>query len=91
MPGVLLIEAMAQTGGVLMSKSLNIDVTRNAVFFMSVDKVRFRRPVQPGDVVEMPVEATVARHGVYKFKGKALVEGAKAAEADFAAKLVEIA
>lgn len=82
---------MAQTGGVLMSKSMDIDVTQHGVFFMSVDNVRFRTPVQPGDVVTMPVEALVARHSVFKFKGKALVGDRKAAEAEFAARLVPIA
>lgn len=90
MPGVLLIEAMAQTGAILMSKSLDVDVERNTVFFMSVDKARFRSPVRPGDVLTMPVEVRFARRGVFKFVGQAQVNGQRAAEAEFSAKVVEI-
>lgn len=90
MPGVLVIEAMAQTGAILMSKSLDVDVTRNTVFFMSVDKARFRMPVRPGDVLEMNVQVKFARRGVFKFFGRAEVKGQRAAEAEFAAKVVEI-
>lgn len=89
MPGVLVIEAMAQTGAILMSKSLDVDVSRNTVFFMSVDKARFRQPVRPGDVLEMRVEVRFARRGVFKFFGRAQVNGQRAAEAEFAAKVVE--
>lgn len=85
MPGVLLIEAMAQTGAVLMSKSLDVDVSRNTILFMSVDEARFRKPVRPGDVVEMPVEVLFARRNIFKFKGRAMVGGEVAAEAQFAA------
>ena len=90
MPGVLQIEAMAQTGAVLMSKSLDVDVTRNTILFMSVDKVRFRRPVRPGDVLEMPVEVLFARRNIFKFRGRAEVRGELAAEAEFAAMKVEL-
>lgn len=90
MPGVLVIEAMAQTGAILMSKSLDVDVSRNTVFFMSVDKARFRLPVRPGDVLSMPVQVRFARRGVFKFWGEAQVDGQRVAEAEFAAKVVEI-
>ncbi len=90
MPGVLVIEAMAQTGAILMSKSLKVDVSRNTVFFMSVDKARFRLPVRPGDTLHMPVTVRFARRGVFKFWGEAKVNGQRAAEAEFAAKVVEI-
>jgi 3-hydroxyacyl-[acyl-carrier-protein] dehydratase len=85
MPGVLIVEAMAQTGAVLMSKSLDVDIDRALIFFMSVDNARFRLPVRPGDVLRMEVEVTRARGDVFKFSGKALVEGRLAAECDFAA------
>jgi 3-hydroxyacyl-[acyl-carrier-protein] dehydratase len=85
MPGVLQIEAIAQTGGVLMSKTLDVDITRHTILFMAVDGVRFRRPVVPGDVLEMPVEVTMARRNIFKFKGRALVNGEVACEAEFAA------
>lgn len=84
-PGVLQIEAMAQTGAVLMSKSLDVDVTRNTILFLSVDGARFRRPVLPGDVLEMPVEVIYARRNIFKFRGRAEVRGELAAEAEFAA------
>ena len=89
MPGVLLIEAMAQTGAVLMSKSLNVDVGGKAIFFMSCDNCRFRAPVRPGDVVRMPVRVTRHRGDIFKFAGQALVDGKVAAECEFAAMVVE--
>jgi 3-hydroxyacyl-[acyl-carrier-protein] dehydratase len=89
MPGVLLIEAMAQTGAVLMSKSLDVDVGGKAIFFMSCDNARFRAPVRPGDVVRMPVRVTRHRGDIFKFAGQALVEGKVAAECEFAAMVVE--
>lgn len=91
MPGVLMVEAMAQTGAILISKSLEIDVQRHTVFFMSVDGAKFRRPVVPGDLLEMRAEVEFARRGIFKFTGKAEVKGQRAAEAVFAAKVVEIA
>ncbi|MBL8560136.1 MAG: 3-hydroxyacyl-ACP dehydratase FabZ [Hyphomonadaceae bacterium] len=90
MPGVLQIEAMAQTGAVLMSKSLDVDVTKNTILFMSVDNARFRRPVRPGEVLEMPVEVIFARRNIFKFKGRAEVNGELASEAEFAAMKVEL-
>jgi len=90
MPGVLQIEAMAQTGAVLMSKSLDVDVTKNTILFMSVDNARFRRPVRPGEVLEMPVEVVFARRNIFKFRGRAEVNGELAAQAEFAAMKVEL-
>jgi 3-hydroxyacyl-[acyl-carrier-protein] dehydratase len=90
MPGVLLIEAMAQTGAILISKSMDVDVERHGVFFMSVDGARFRTPVRPGDLLEMSVDVLIARRGVFKFQGEAHVRGQRAAEATFAAKVVEL-
>ena len=89
MPGVLIIEAMGQTGAVLMSKSLKVDPAGKTIFFMSIDNCRFRQPVRPGDVLRMEVHVTLHRRGVFKFHGKASVDGKLAAEADFAAMLVE--
>ena len=71
MPAVLLIEAMAQTGAVLMSKTLEVDTAGKAIFFMSLDNCRFRAPVRPGAVLRMPVEVTQSRRDIYKFKGRA--------------------
>ena len=90
MPGVLIIEAMAQTGGVLMSKSLDIDTRGKGIMFISVDNCRFRHPVKPGDVLRMPVEVLRARGDVFKFRGRGLVGDKVAAEAEFAAMLIEV-
>ena len=89
MPGVLIVEALAQTGAVLMSKSLDVDVAGKTILFMSLDNCRFRHPVRPGDVVRMPVEVLRARGDVFKFRGRALVGEKVAAEAEFAAMVVE--
>jgi len=85
----LLIEAMAQTGAVLMSKSLDVDVGGKAIFFMSADNCRFRSPVRPGDVVRMPVRVVRHRGDVFKFAGQAMVGDKVAAECEFAAMVVE--
>ena len=89
MPGVLIVEAMAQTGAVLMSKSLDIDVGGKAIFFMSLDNCRFRAPVRPGAGLKLAVEVTHARRDIFKFKGRGLVGDTLAAEAEFAAMVVE--
>lgn len=88
MPGVLVIEALAQTGAVLMSKTIDADVTTKTIMFMSVDNCRFRAPVRPGDVMRMPVEVLRARSDVYKFHGRALVNDRVAAECEFAAMVI---
>jgi len=85
MPGVLIIEAMAQTGAILMSKTLNADISNTVIYFMGVEQAKFRRPVRPGDVLEMPVEVTANRRGIFKFKGEARVNGVKCADATFSA------
>ena len=90
MPGVLIIEALAQTGGLLMSKSWDVAPKNKIILFMSVDNCRFRAPVRPGDVLKMHVEVMRARGDVVKFRGRALVGDKLAAEAEFAAMLVEI-
>ena len=89
MPGVLIVEALAQTGAVLMSKSLNADVEGKTIMFMSLDNVRFRAPVRPGDVLRMMVDVVRARDVVFKFRGQAFVGDKLAAEAEFAAMVVE--
>ena len=84
-PGVLIIEAMAQTSGVLVGLSMDL-VDKNAkVFFMGVDGVKFRRKVVPGDVLELHVKALRGGGKVWKFEGKAYVEGELACEAQFTA------
>ena len=89
MPGVLLIEALGQTGAVLMSKSLDVDVEGKTIFFMSIDGVRFRAPVRPGDTVYMKVKVLRHRGDVFKFSGDAFVNNKLVCSAEFAAMVVE--
>lgn len=84
-PGVMIIEAMAQTSGVLVGMSMDL-IDKNAkVFFMGVDGVKFRRKVVPGDVLELHVKALRGGGRVWKFEGKAMVGDEVAAEATFTA------
>jgi 3-hydroxyacyl-[acyl-carrier-protein] dehydratase len=85
MPGVLIVEAMAQTAAVLVVSTFGTDSEGKLVYFMSIDGARFRRPVVPGDRLELHVEKVQSRANVWKFAGKAIVEGKVAAEATFAA------
>ena len=85
MPGVLIVEAMAQTAAVLVVATYGESSEGKLVYFMSIDDVRFRRPVFPGDRLELHVEKVQSRASVWKFSGKAIVEGKVAAEATFAA------
>jgi 3-hydroxyacyl-[acyl-carrier-protein] dehydratase len=89
MPGVLIIEAIAQSGAVLMSKTLDVDPTNKTIFFVSLDNGRFRHPVRPGDTLRMHVEVIKHRGGLFKFQGRAMVGDKIAAEVEFAAMLVE--
>lgn len=89
MPGVLVVEAMAQTGAVLMSKTMDVDPRGKTILFASVDECRFRNPVRPGDLLKLHVRVLKARGGLYKFHGRAMVGDKVAAEAEFAAMLVE--
>ena len=87
MPGVTIVEAMAQTTAVMVGASLGLTDGNLLVYFMAIDGCKFRRKVVPGDVLEMHVETTRGKPGgkVWKFKGVALVEGELAAEAEFTA------
>ena len=84
MPGVLIIEAMAQTAGALIVHSMALKVT-SSVYFMGIDKARFRKPIVPGDMLRLPVKALQHRGPVWKFEGKAYVGDAQCAEAEFSA------
>lgn len=85
MPGVLIVEAMAQTAAVLVVATFGAESEGKLVYFMSIDGVRFRRPVLPGDRLELHVKKVQSRGAVWKFEGQAIVEGKLAAEATFAA------
>ena len=89
MPGVLQIEAIAQTGALMMSKTLDVDLSKHTILFMAVENARFRRPVYPGDVLEMPVEVLFARRNIFKFRGRAEVRGELVTECEFAAMKAE--
>lgn len=89
MPGVLLIEAMAQVGGIFAFKSLNATPDTKVVYFMGIDGARFRKPVLPGDQVRFELELLKKRGPVYSFKGSALVDGALVAEAELLATIVD--
>jgi UDP-3-O-[3-hydroxymyristoyl] N-acetylglucosamine deacetylase/3-hydroxyacyl-[acyl-carrier-protein] dehydratase len=84
MPGVLIIEAMAQVGGMLLLGTLE-DAGSKVVYFMSLDNVKFRRPVKPGDQLRFELDLTQMRGFVAKMHGVAKVDGEVVAEADMAA------
>lgn len=87
MPGVLIIEAMAQTGGVLAFKTF--PEKKGSVFFLGIDDARFRRPVVPGDQLKMVVEVVKHKMDIWIFEGKAYVDGEMVAEAKIMAMLKE--
>ncbi|MEM9810128.1 MAG: 3-hydroxyacyl-ACP dehydratase FabZ, partial [Pseudomonadota bacterium] len=89
MPGVLIIEAMAQTAAAFTAHSEEFDPEGKVVLFMGIDKARFRRPVTPGDRLELHVHVGQKRPPVWKYEGKAMVDGRVVAEAQFAAMLSE--
>ncbi len=86
MPGVLIVDALAQTAGVLAFKS---GMQGKAVYFMSIEKVKFRKPVVPGDQVHLEVKVLQQRDKVWKFSGRALVDSKVAAEAEFTAMVTD--
>ncbi|MEW6410716.1 MAG: 3-hydroxyacyl-ACP dehydratase FabZ [Nitrospirota bacterium] len=94
MPGVLIIEAMAQIGGILVFKSYknegqaNMDKPRH-VYFMSIERAKFRKPVVPGDQLRFEVEIIQQRGNVWKFKGNAFVNENLVSEAEFTAMVVD--
>ena len=87
MPGVLIIEAMAQTAAAYTAHVENLDTSERIVLFMGVDKAKFRRPVVPGDQLHIHVRVAQKRPPVWKFEGKVEVDGKVVCEASFAAML----
>ena len=85
MPGVLLLEAMAQVGGFLLMRSLDARAERKVMYFTGIDRARFRKPVIPGDQVRFEVELLQLRRQVCRMKGEATVEGKVAVEAEMSA------
>lgn len=89
MPGVLIVEAMAQTAAVLVVHTLGREAEGKLVYFMTIDEARFRRPVVPGDRLLIHVTKQRNRRNVWRFEGKAEVAGHLAAEAVFAAMILD--
>ncbi|HUT04963.1 MAG TPA: 3-hydroxyacyl-ACP dehydratase FabZ [bacterium] len=88
MPGVLLVESLAQTGGVLLMNMLD-DIENKLLVFMTIDNAKFRRPVVPGDQLTLEVRKTAQRGSYFRMKGKATVEGKVAAEVVMSTAVVE--
>lgn len=89
MPGVLIVESMAQTAAIVVVEALGEEAQGKVVFFMSIDSARFRKPVTPGDSMHVHVEKIQSRGPVWKFKGKAVVDGHVCAEAIFSAMITD--
>ena len=89
LPGVLIVEAMAQTAGVFVVETLEGAAAGKLVYFMTIDEARFRRPVFPGDVLKIHVTKIRNRKNVWKFRGEARVEGRLMAEATYSAMIMD--
>lgn len=89
MPGVLIVEAMAQTSAFLVAHTMGEEAGDKLVYFMAIDEARFRKPVVPGDTLFIHVTKTQNRGAVWKFHGQAKVEGKLVAESSFTAMVVD--
>lgn len=89
MPGVLILEALAQTTAILAYKSEDMDPAKVVTYLMGIDGARFRKPVVPGDRLQLEVEIIRHKGAIWKTKGTATVDGAKVAEAEFLATVVD--
>src|SRR3546814_9165 len=89
MPGVLIVEALAQAGGVLAIESLGLAGTGKLVYFMGIDGVKFRKPVEPGHLLDLHVTILQAKRNICKFEGKAMLGGALATECQFTAMIAD--
>ena len=88
MPGVTIVEAMAQTAAVLVVMTLDMVDNDMLVYFLSIDNCKFRRPVTPGDQLELHVRVVRGRGKLWRFRGEGLVDGKVVAEAEFNAMMV---
>ncbi|MFS4439007.1 3-hydroxyacyl-ACP dehydratase FabZ [Paracoccaceae bacterium GXU_MW_L88] len=84
-PGVYMVEAMAQTAAILVAKTMGLHDSDSLVYFMGIDKTKFRAPVGPGDVLELHVKVLRGRGKVWKFEGRAMVGETLCAETEFTA------
>jgi 3-hydroxyacyl-[acyl-carrier-protein] dehydratase len=89
MPGVLVIEALAQIGGILAYASEPFDESTSLLYFLGIDKAKFRRTVEPGDKLDLYAEVLHRRSNVWRMKGEARVDGVLAAEAELLASVVD--
>jgi 3-hydroxyacyl-[acyl-carrier-protein] dehydratase len=89
MPGVLILEALAQASAILAYRSADMDPARKVTYLMAIDNAKFRRPVVPGDRLDLAVEVVKHKGSVFKTKGAASVEGVKVAEGEFLATVVD--
>jgi 3-hydroxyacyl-[acyl-carrier-protein] dehydratase len=89
MPGVLIVEALAQAAGILAVESLGLADSGKLVYFMAIEGAKFRAPVEPGVLLRLEVEFVQKRSSVCKFAGRALVDGKIAAEAQFTAMIAD--
>jgi beta-hydroxyacyl-ACP dehydratase FabZ len=89
MPGVLILEAMAQVGGVLLMRTLNASAAKKVMYFTGIDRAKFRRPVLPGDQLRIACEILQLRSRSCRMRGEATVEGGLAAEAEFLCVVVD--
>jgi 3-hydroxyacyl-[acyl-carrier-protein] dehydratase len=89
MPGVLIVESMAQTAAVLVVETLEGEAAGKLVYFMTVDEARFRKPVFPGDVLHVHVEKLRHRGNVWKFRSEAKVDDVRVAQATFSAMIMD--
>jgi len=89
MPGVLIVEAMAQAAGVLAVETLGLAGTGKLVYFMAIEEAKFRAPVEPGVLLRLEVEFVQKRGKICKFAGRALIEDKLAAEANFTAMIAD--
>jgi 3-hydroxyacyl-[acyl-carrier-protein] dehydratase len=89
MPGVLIVEAMAQTAGAVVMHSLGVEREKSMVYFMTIEKARFRKPVHPGNMLRMPVKALRRRGPVWRFEGQAFIGDMLCAEAEFSATIFD--
>lgn len=89
MPGVLIIEAMAQVGGFYVLQSLSADLGKRNLFFMTIDQARFRRPVVPGDQLRFEMEVEQRRSNIWRISGKVLVDGKVVANAELQAMITK--
>jgi 3-hydroxyacyl-[acyl-carrier-protein] dehydratase len=89
MPGVLIVEALAQAAGVLAVESMDLAGSGKLVYFMAIDGAKFRIPVEPGVLLRLDVEFVQKRASVCKFAGRATVNGKLAAEANFTAMIAD--